>query len=194
MTDAEHRSLRAGYLQEAAQLLAISSPAAAAFLGDARYKLLAQVEKEAPSKERDLLQREICGACGNIFLPGWSCTTSIRSHSRSTDSPRKKEPNISPSNQSFVVYDCLRCHRETAQLLQAKVRRRTGRLSRQDDAKSHPKLSKPTEENADKVSKTVNASSKQRQKARKGGLQAMLEKNKSHSSNSSGFDLMDFAM
>jgi hypothetical protein len=44
-----------------------------------------------------------------------------------------------------------------------------------------------------KKPRAVNASSKQRQKARKGGLQAMLEKNKSQNS-SQGLDLMDFAM
>jgi len=53
--------------------------------------------------------------------------------------------------------------------------------------------SAPKKENVVEVPKTANASSKQRQKARKGGLQAMLEKNKTQTSNP-GFDLMDFAM
>jgi hypothetical protein len=48
-------------------------------------------------------------------------------------------------------------------------------------------------EHEEKVPRTANANSKQRQKARKGGLQAMLEKNKSQAT-SKGFDLMDFAM
>lgn len=45
-----------------------------------------------------------------------------------------------------------------------------------------------------KVLKSVNASSKERKKARKGGLAAMLEKSKTQSSNQGGFDLMDFGM
>jgi hypothetical protein len=53
--------------------------------------------------------------------------------------------------------------------------------------------SKPVKEDDQKVLKTANASSKQRQRARKGGLQAMLEKNKTQSL-SQGLDLMDFAM
>ncbi|KAF3049820.1 hypothetical protein E8E11_004918 [Didymella keratinophila] len=45
-----------------------------------------------------------------------------------------------------------------------------------------------------KVVKSVNASSKERKKARKGGLAAMLEKSKSQNSTSGGLDLMDFGM
>ncbi|KAL1599729.1 hypothetical protein SLS60_007532 [Paraconiothyrium brasiliense] len=52
---------------------------------------------------------------------------------------------------------------------------------------------KPIGEGQDKVTKSANATSKQRKKSRKGGLQAMLEKNKSQSSGSGlGLDLMDF--
>jgi hypothetical protein len=55
-------------------------------------------------------------------------------------------------------------------------------------------IKKPAEEDDSKVSKSVNASSKQRKKARKGGLQAMLEKSKAQNSSQGGLDLMDFAM
>ncbi|RMZ72682.1 rnase p rpr2 rpp21 snm1 subunit domain-containing [Pyrenophora seminiperda CCB06] len=46
----------------------------------------------------------------------------------------------------------------------------------------------------DKGPKTLNATSKQRQKARRGGLQAMLEKKKTEAAGMGGLDFMDFAM
>ncbi|KAF2637053.1 hypothetical protein P280DRAFT_408107 [Massarina eburnea CBS 473.64] len=49
----------------------------------------------------------------------------------------------------------------------------------------------PATEQESKITKSASANSKQRKKARKGGLQAMLEKSKA-SSASGGLDLMDF--
>jgi hypothetical protein len=51
-----------------------------------------------------------------------------------------------------------------------------------------------TKQEDDVAPKTMNASSKQRQRARKGGLQAMLDKKKTQDSRSGGLDFMDFAL
>jgi hypothetical protein len=57
---------------------------------------------------------------------------------------------------------------------------------------SEPATETRKEENV--APKTINANSKQRQKARKGGLQAMLDKKKTQDSSSGGLDFMDFAL
>ncbi|EAT85815.1 hypothetical protein SNOG_07164 [Parastagonospora nodorum SN15] len=128
---------RAAYLHEAAHMLAVSSPAASAFLGLARNRLIEDTELEVPAKEWDALRRETCA-------------------------------------------------------LQPQLRRHMKR-SESNVAKQLPIISKSSNEEAPKVPKTANASSKQRQKSRKGGLQAMLEKNKTQNSKP-GLDLMDFMM
>lgn len=61
------------------------------------------------------------------------------------------------------------------------------------DAAPAPAARKPAKEVED-TPKTLNASSKQRQKARKGGLQALLDKKKTQASSAGGLDLMDFAL
>jgi RNase P subunit RPR2 len=186
---------RANYLRDAAHLLAISSPAASAFLGSARSRFIEDVESEIPAKEWDALRRETCGACGSLLVPGWSCAVSTKSqlHPQSQGSSRKGKTSNRTTTPPSTVYDCLRCHRKTEQLLQTRPRRH----SKKSKAPLAPQPSvitnKMLKEDDAKTIKTANASSKQRQKARKGGLQAMLEKNKAKSS-SQGLDLMDFAM
>lgn len=183
------------YLQEAARILAISSPAVSAELGATRIRLLEErnADLEATPKERDALRRELCCACGNLMLPGWSC--GVAQERRPADPTKKKKGDAIEKKsrcESDLVYTCLRCHRKTTKNLPLPPARRTqiaGRVSKihrpapTDDAGK-------TETN--KGVKTANASSKQRAKARKGGLQAMLAKSKTQGSASQGLDLMDF--
>lgn len=194
MTDLELNTRKARFLQEAAHLLAVSSPAAASFLGSARHELITGADANVPTKEYDAICREACSACGNVLIPGWSCKVSTRSSSQLQSAKGKKSDKSHRKLESRSVYECLRCHRETIQTLQPKPPRQTKKAAK--DVASNPatKSSEPVTEANDKISKTVNASSKQRQKARRGGLQAMLEKKKSQNSNTGGFDLMDFAI
>ena len=182
-------ALRSSFLHEATHLLAVSSPSASASLGAARDRLIRDTEVEVPAKEWDMLRRETCGACGNLMIPGWSCRIS-----NSTQSKRraKRKANDTGIADTSLVYHCLRCNRKTEQMLQSQARRHMKKKKSLTDPRSET-TSAPKKENVVEVPKTANASSKQRQKARKGGLQAMLEKNKTQTSNP-GFDLMDFAM
>jgi RNase P subunit RPR2 len=184
---------RANYLRDAAHLLAISSPAASAFLGSARSRFIEDVESEIPAKEWDALRRETCGACGSLLVPGWSCAVSTKSQPQSQRSGGKGKPNDRTTSPPSTVYDCLRCHRRTEQLLQTRPRRHLKKPKTPLAPQPSVSINKIVKEDDSKTIKTANASSKQRQKARKGGLQAMLEKNKAKSS-SQGLDLMDFAM
>ncbi|XP_014554653.1 hypothetical protein COCVIDRAFT_28357 [Bipolaris victoriae FI3] len=184
---------RARFLQEAAQLLAVSSPTAAAFIGRAHHKFVEDAEIEIPSKEADAYRRSICNACGNIMIPGWSCKVSNHlpgeGPTRNDNKGSKKLPQLDKS----IRYTCLMCHRETVQALRHKARRKDKKSAPVLDAAPVP-TSKTPAKGVDNAPKTLNASSKQRQKARKGGLQAMLDKKKSQNSASGGLDLMDFAM
>ncbi|KAF2747252.1 hypothetical protein M011DRAFT_458539 [Sporormia fimetaria CBS 119925] len=185
---------RLKYLRDAAQLLSVASPTTAANLNATRIRLARErlVETEGPTKEWDALCREACGACGNMLIPGWSCKVSMRSLGKK-DLKQRKDTSAVVHEERAMVYSCLRCGRDTTQGLPPKPTRRLRRPGR------HAKGSTPASEiknqnmeDSTKVVKSVNSSSKQRAKARKGGLQAMLAKSKNQSSASSGLDLMDF--
>jgi hypothetical protein len=183
--------LRCRYLREAAHVLAVSSPFACASIGAARNRLLEDAKLEVPPKERDAGRRETCGACGNLMIPGWSCRVSNRTQNQNRQGKGKKTPGVSTATTTTMVYHCLRCDRKTEQVLQPQARRQLKRTKSMTTSILEIRPSK--KEHEEKVPRTANANSKQRQKARKGGLQAMLEKNKSQTT-SKGFDLMDFAM
>ncbi|CAO2650766.1 Nn.00g020580.m01.CDS01 [Neocucurbitaria sp. VM-36] len=186
--------IRANFLQEAAHALAVSSPAASAFLGTARSKLIEDTDLEIPTKEHDAFRREFCGACGNLMIPGWSCNVSIHSESKQQGKRSKSRIKQSTKPDKSTVYACLRCHRMTAQTIQPRPSKPLRKSTSQIESRPVLDNKKSTREDDAKVVKSINASSKQRQKARKGGLQAMLAKNKSQASSQGGFDLMDFAM
>ncbi|KAH7397079.1 hypothetical protein BKA66DRAFT_408931 [Pyrenochaeta sp. MPI-SDFR-AT-0127] len=185
--------LRANFLQEAAHLLTAYSPAGAAFLGSARDKLIEDADLELQPKEMEALRRQVCGACGNIMIPGWSCKVSIHSQRHTQEGKRKALPQKSTKADKATFYACARCHRETTQTFPPRSSRLLRKPIAQSDEKPVLDLKKSRHDDS-KAPKTVNASSKQRQKARKGGLQAMLEKDKKPSSSPGELDLMDFAM
>ena len=187
MASADQTQLRAKFLQEAAYLLAIPSPTTAAFLGNAHNKLIEDAEVDMPNKESDAFHRSVCGACGNVMIPGWSCKVSnigkYRSIGKKSSEPKKS-----------TRYTCLRCQRETLQTLQRKPRKLVKRLRPLSDTAPNLEATKATKKEEDVAPKTMNASSKQRQRARKGGLQAMLDKKKTQDSGTGGLDFMDFAL
>lgn len=183
---------RSNFLREAAHLLAVSSPTTSAFLGAAQDRLIEDAETELPQKELDALRRGFCGACGNSMIAGWSCKVA---HQTDTKRVRKEKKPSKDSAQptKHVVYTCLRCERQTLQSLQPRPSKHVGRFTAQKASQPLSEVKQQAKETA-KVVKSVNASSKERKKARKGGLAAMLEKSKSQSSTQGGFDLMDFGM
>ncbi len=185
---------RSTFLREAAHLLAVSSPTTSAFLGAAQDRLIADADLDLQSKEVDALRRSFCGACGSPMIPGWSCKVSHQNEIKRMRSGKKpSKDSTQPAKQ--IVYTCLRCERQTSQSLQTRPSRHVRKSAAKKISQPLPDT-KPKEQTTDasKVVKSVNASSKERKKARKGGLAAMLEKSKSQNSNQGGFDLMDFGM
>lgn len=181
--------LRANYLREAAHLLAVSSPSACAVLGAAKARLIEDSKVEVPPREWDAIRRETCGACGVLMIPGWSCQISSRTGPEKRRHKGKKDLKDSETAGTNMIYRCLRCNRKTEQTLQPQARRNMKKVRTVTTTLEI----RPSKKEDDTRPKNANASSKQRQKARKGGLQAMLEKNKSQTSKL-GLDLMDFAM
>lgn len=181
---------RLQFLRQAAHTLAIPSPTISASLGSARDYLLAQNDGdiEATKKEWDALRREICGACGNVMVPGWSCKPSFQ--------PRKPRKKDAPSRtEKHIVYSCARCDHATIQPVpsrQPKHMRPGPSITRSQAPQDFAPDASVNEQG--KVTKSANATSKQRKKARKGGLQAMLQKDKTLNAAQGGLglDLMDF--
>lgn len=184
--------LRLKFLQRAAQSLNVSSPAVSGNLGAAHNNLLTANDRdiETVQKDWDALRRNDCGACGNIMVPGWS---SAVSHQSRSGRKRSDQTKTSKPLEKQIVYTCLRCDRKTFQMppsrpskhIRAQV---NGSIM---DAAPVKETKKPVIEDQNKITKSSNATSKQRKKARKGGLQAMLHKNKP-TSTGPGLDLMDF--
>jgi hypothetical protein len=192
---------RLSYLRDATHLLAVSSPSATSFLGLAMDRLINDAELEILSKDRDSLRRETCGACGNLMIPGWSCKVRNRPHVQIEPKDHEKNSKEHKRTCTNIVYGCLRCNRETSQPLKPKpLRHLRGTQSslygavKSDRANFRLGHKHSIEGDDTRPPKSINANSKQRQKARKGGLQAMLEKTKVQSSSQGGLDLMDFAM
>jgi RNase P subunit RPR2 len=183
---------RSNFLREAAHLLAVSSPTTAAYLGSVHDQLIEDAEVERQPKEVDALRRSFCGACGNPMIAGWSCKITHQADRMRVRKETKPVKGLTQPNKQ-IIYTCLRCERQTIQLLQTRLARHVRTSTAR---KALPSLPEPKQQvpEASKVVKSVNASSKERKKARKGGLAAMLEKSKSQTSSSGGLDLMDFGM
>lgn len=190
MTMADPVALRASYLQNAAHLLAVSSPTASALLGSARNQLIDDMKTEATTKELEALRRDTCHACGNVMVPGWSCT--IQGKSRRKQKGMKQDAKTNDLATKIII-NCSRCQRQTENPLPGQPRKHLRRSKSVAFSEPAATASIASKDAGSGAPKTANASSKQRQKARKGGLQAMLEKNKTQSSNQ-GLDLMDFAL
>lgn len=187
---------RASFLKDAAYLLSARAPAASATIGAARIKLLETDELESTkfsAKDEEAMRRETCGACGNLMVPGWSCSITQVPHQTGTGTSKKQKLGQPRRHETDIIYTCLRCNRETKQPLSWKNPARISKTKnkRITTADSAARRDGSQREDAAKVVKSVNASSKQRAKARKGGLQALLSQSKTQDK-SKGLDLMDF--
>jgi RNase P subunit RPR2 len=200
---------RLRYLDGAAHLLSVASPAVSA-------QLLFQYNKIASENEldsSDARKRSVCGACGNIMVPGWTCH--VRSQStgskrvskkslrkrRSSGRPRTTAPGSVPGAGGSemkgleMVYECRVCGRATRQTSPKKPpSRRPARNTAPMTSPSTPAKHLGVDAMESPRPASTNASSKRRAKARKqGGLQALLAKRKEgvEQTGDFGLDLMD---
>jgi RNase P subunit RPR2 len=188
---------RLQFLKDAAHLLHVQSPTTAAVLGSQYDKLLVDrnLDLEASQKEWDAHRRDICGACGNLLIPGLSCQVSQETTTSEGNKGRKaKKPK--GDVQKAMVHTCSRCDTRTIQPIPApppaRFHKRGSGISKSQS--QHSSNAKATILQDDAAPKSANASSKKRAKTRKqGGLQALVDKSKNNSRKGDfGLDLMDF--
>ncbi|KAF2142927.1 uncharacterized protein K452DRAFT_297444 [Aplosporella prunicola CBS 121167] len=198
MSESKHLSARLNFLHKAAHSLALSSPETSSFLQSQYGLLLAENAR----------RREVCNACGIIFIPGWSSHVSQEtSKSRKKTKVSKASDNAAPK---MTIYTCLRCHSKTPfQAPPAKERLKARKLPHALKEESLPSSSSASgvtapaaqqqqqqqqqQQPPPPVATSANASSKKRAKTRKqGGLAAMLASSKKPESKGFGLDLMDF--
>ncbi|KAF2461217.1 hypothetical protein BDY21DRAFT_279526 [Lineolata rhizophorae] len=179
-------SRRLQFLHESAHTLAVQSPHAAAHLESQFDRLAVANELNLPDSRR----RGVCGACGNVMVPGWSSHVKLEASRR-----KRKGKHVT---DKIMVYQCDHCRLST--------RRPVGDRNAPRPLESASKHEQPVSAAGSDVSLDVatigltgttsaNASSKKRAKARKqNNLQSLISKNKQDSTSKDGFglDLMDF--
>lgn len=200
MSNKDALQARLRFLNDSAHLIAIGSPTTSAVVGSHYDKLLVEndLDLQASKKDQDSRRREVCGACGSLMIPGWSCHV-IQENMKPKEAQRAKKMSRKSTSklEKAKVYSCLRCHRKTVQPVVAResqVLLKKPIVSKIQHAASAAPAS--ITEYASATPKSANASSKKRAKARRqGGLQAMLAKSKTEplgpSSGGFGLDLMD---
>ncbi|KAH7130616.1 hypothetical protein B0J11DRAFT_429520 [Dendryphion nanum] len=188
------------FLQTAIHKIAVESPTVAATLGAERDLLLQSLDADLNMSAKELrqLRQETCGACGNLMTPGWSSSV-IQLKQLTKGKIRRKKLQVKKSSVKEMVHCCLRCNRKTTLPLDYRPPKHTRKpvLRETGSVPSTIGVVVPvmeTPEIKNSAPKTASTSSKQRAKARKGGLQAMLAQSKVQASSKPGLglDLMDF--
>ncbi|EMC91528.1 hypothetical protein BAUCODRAFT_295641 [Baudoinia panamericana UAMH 10762] len=170
---------RLRHLQESSELLVLSSPAAAAHLRVTRNAVAEeQMQDAVPINER------ICHACGDLLIPGWTCTTT-------NDDSRRSRRRTNRTKPGMRTIRCDRCN-STTSLTSAKPSGSQLQGSAIDSTSAMPKPQLP-----DPPIPAVEVSTRPSRKARnsKSTLQSLLASQQSKNGPSiakPGLDLMDF--
>lgn len=189
------QTARAKFQETAAYTYAVRSPATSAYL--MLHRNFETTLSVKPSRDDSSIPS--CRACGTIFLPGWTSKTSISNQSsvrKGPPSSKKEAGKARQGKRKVLKVECLKCHRYVQTSLDSL------KLVRKPAVVEHPaSATRMTTTDvtrvmtkSEKQKPTVGNGGRQRAKARRGGLQAMLEKSKQTSTSSfgSGLDLMDF--
>lgn len=193
-------SAREDFLINSARLLATSSPSTSSHLSSERTSLLYHSGRPLTQPQR----RELCPACGSLQLPGWSGslfrhpTKQGISLSAKARSIQTRRPHPQPRDRQ-VVFECRACHQKTFENLppsQKSVHHKDQARSSNPNNPERVTLRNPQTalDSHPTPTRLENTSSRIRAKARKGGLQALLERSKEHSQSSapSNLNLLDF--
>ena len=184
--------LRTKFLQDAAKLMATTSPSTASYFASESIQLqLANGQQNAPFEDQQ--RQTFCTACGNVFIPGWNCSI-VRGD-------KTKGSGFDARNvvrRSAVVDNCHACHHRTTLSLPSPER--PGKIG----GKKHdlPSTTLPVEGgrrgSCAATAVTTKSSSKKRAKARKdnAGLHSLLKNSReAHDATTSPqLSLMDLMM
>ncbi|KAI9722000.1 MAG: hypothetical protein M1812_001959 [Candelaria pacifica] len=195
-------SARLRHLNDSAYLLATTSPATSSYMMSQYNKVALDHYLTLPEARR----REVCGACGNIMISGWSGHASLEKLGRPiVGNPIRSSSKETPTGM-IMIYECHICNRKTRQLFKKRnnVRQRQRRKSTLQSVPPPPSdgsaaITIATSQQVPPSIKQspVNNGSRRRAKARKqSGLQAMLARTKATNttggcSENFGLDLMD---
>ncbi|RDA88465.1 hypothetical protein CP532_6670 [Ophiocordyceps camponoti-leonardi (nom. inval.)] len=150
------------FLTDAAHLLRSSAPETSAHLMRHRSDLMSV----AGVPQSQLQRQHVCSACGHIMVPGKGTTVKLE-----TIRARKRRAKPSEAQRRFQIITCGRCERPTRIPLD-----NPGPSTKTARTKTHSKAKGKTTEPCEAPKKSANASSKQRAKDRKAGLQALLSR------------------
>ncbi|KAM0515997.1 hypothetical protein ACHAPE_005618 [Trichoderma viride] len=166
------------YLTDAAHVLRNAAPETSAHLLSQRAALL-YAHDMAPS---DLQRQHVCAACGHIMIPGEATGLKLETLRTRTSKGRKAQTSASDKtakpgsarerSKDFSCGLCARVTRIPLPAPEAVTRRRASKLKMQNSTTDE--IQKPA---------TANASSKNRAKNRKAGLQALLSGQQQRQSN-----------
>ena len=176
------------FLQNAARRYAVTAPAVSTHL-------MAQRSSEAGRQDLALptdSAHPFCAACGAILLPGLNAKVSITSGDRAHEDGRQISASTTGSTSKYIRLQCNVCHRFVKKPLAAQIKSRgQTTTSKSNGSRGTAKPATP-KDILDEFKSPKNFASKQRAKARKGGLQALLDKsNKQTTSTPAQLNLMD---
>ncbi|KAK4618133.1 hypothetical protein CLAFUW4_12358 [Fulvia fulva] len=180
---------RLNFLDEAADLLAFSSPTTAAQLHSTRL----EPTQEDVVKAQVVKNDRLCGGCGDSLIPWWNC--SIRTKKRT----RQERLNQDKSTK-FTTVQCARCNSFT---MVRQVRRSTGRpvpqqpmvqpATERKKVVAVQKDDQPTQGSITPSSTPTESAVKKRSRNKKSSLQSLLADRKAvEPKKGSGLGLMDF--
>ena len=177
------------YLTDGAHLLQTTAPETAAHLMSQRGELMWKHDVALS----DVQRQHICGACGNIMIPGVSSALKLDAR-RPRHAPKQTETRRTKCLSKSI--QCKRCDKTTRTKIDPIPRSKIARSkSSRDIASSRPSVAaESSQANAPPKPATAqaqsNQSSKKRAKNRKAGLQALLAGQAQQKSNS--LSLADF--
>ena len=193
IASARAADLRTAFLRDAAKLMATTSPSTASYL--ASESIQVELAHGQPSKPFEDHQRQtFCTACGNVFIPGWNCST-VRGEKRKGPAPNTGKH----VGRATMVYHCQACHYHTTFCIPSLTRpdniihkkHISGKTSIAVEGAHHKLSREPT-------AVATKTSSKKRAKVRKdrAGLRSLLNSNKEEKdrTNPAQLSLMDLMM
>jgi RNAse P Rpr2/Rpp21/SNM1 subunit domain len=177
------------FLQDAAKLMATISPSTASYLASESIQLdLAQAQPKKPFEDHQ--RQTFCTACGNVFIPGWSCSIA-RGDKRRSSAPITQKT----VQRATIVYNCHACHYQTT-LSTSSVNRPEKKVHEEHVSRStNVAVEGGRQISCEPTTVTTKTSSKKRAKARKdkAGLHSLLKSNKDRTA-SPQLSLMDLMM
>lgn len=183
-------SNRLKYLDQAARTLVPSSSSVSAFLESQYDRILADNNLQVSGSRR----RAVCGGCGQIIIPGWSCRA-LRKPRRMTRRRALEQCNGGTGekvdvheNRETRALQCDRCH-AIIHGLQPRHPSKNRPLIANSPRPVHAKMA-PAAPSEIRITAEKETTSKKRTRARKqSGLQALLVKSKESSLHQIDFGL-----